>query len=435
MSTQTKKQSLAQTLPFHARGERLLQYIWQFQYFNKSELKTVQGENLEILFPGKINTNQGPDFSDARIKIDDTILAGSLELHLRTSEWTAHGHDEDPNYRNVVLHVVFENDVAHSNLPILELQPRISKVLLDKYAALMSSPAFIPCANSVQQVKPITWHSWKERLLAERLTRKSSVVLGFLKECNNHWEQCFWWLLARNFGMKVNNDAFEAVARSVPLNILAKHKSQIHQLEALLFGQAGLLDGTFQEEYPRLLQREYTFLRKKYALNPIHTPIHYLRMRPGNFPTIRLAQLAALIQNSAHLFSRILDIEDPKELNTLLAVTANDYWHYHYRFDDSSSFRKKTLGANAIENIIINTVVPVLFTYGLHHKEEKLKSRAVVWLEELQPELNSLSEGFKALGLPNKSAFDSQAYIELKTHYCDQRQCLQCAIGNAILKT
>jgi hypothetical protein len=434
MSTKTKKQAFAQTLPFHARGEKLLQYIWQFQYFNTSELKTVEGEKLQILFPGRINLHQGPDFSEARIKIDDTVLAGSVELHVRTSEWTDHGHDADPNYKNVVLHVVFANDVTHSNLPILELQPRISKVLLDKYAALMSSPAFIPCANSVQQVKSIIWHSWKERLLAERLTRKSSVVMDFLKECNDHWEQCFWWLLARNFGMKVNNDAFEAVARSVPVNVLAKHKSQIHQLEALLFGQAGLLGGTFQEEYPKLLQREYAFLRKKYGLNPVHTPVHYLRMRPGNFPTIRLAQLAALIQNSAHLFSRILDIEDSKELNTLFTVTANDYWHYHYRFDDASSFRKKTIGANAIENIIINTVVPVLFTYGLYHKEEKLKSRAVLWLEQLQPELNSITQGFMDLGLPNKSAFDSQAYIELKTQHCDHRQCLQCAIGNVLLK-
>jgi hypothetical protein len=434
MSTQTKKQALTQTLPFHARGEKLLQYIWQFQYFNKSQLKTIQGENLQILFPGKLNTNQGPDFTDARITIEDTILAGSIELHLRTSEWDDHGHGDDPNYRNVILHVVFENDVSHSNLPILELQPRISKVLLDKYAALMSSPAFIPCANSVQEVKPIIWHSWKERLLAERLTRKSSVVLGFLQECNEHWEQCFWWLLARNFGMKVNNDAFEAVARSIPVNILARHKNQIHQLEALLFGQAGLLQGTFQEEYPKLLQREYAFLRKKYSLNPIHTPIHYLRMRPGNFPTIRLAQLAALIQNSAHLFSRILDIEDSKKLSTLFTVTANDYWHYHYRFNEASSFQKKTLGANAIENIIINTVIPVLFTYGLYHKEEKLKTRAILWLDELQPELNSITQGFMRLGLLNKSAFDSQSYIELKNQHCDERHCIECAIGNALLK-
>jgi len=434
MSTSAKKESFNLTLPFRTGGEKLLQYIWQFQYFNKSQLQTASGESLQIIFPGKLNNNQGPDFTNAQIKIDNTTLVGSVELHLKTSQWNEHGHSNDTNYKNVVLHVVLENDLLQSGVPLLELNSRISNLLLDKYTDLMNSTTFIPCAKAVSEVKEITWLSWKERLLAERLTRKSSIVFKFLEENNAHWEESFWWMLARNFGVKVNAEAFEAMARSLPVNILAKHKNQIHQLEALLFGQAGLLEESFAEDYPKLLQREYNFLKKKYNLAPIHNPVHFLRMRPGNFPTIRLSQLAALIQNSAHLFSKILEIEKLSEIKKLFDVTANDYWHYHYRFDESSSFKKKTIGKDMIDNVIINTIVPVLFAYGLYHKEEKYKNKAVLWLEELPAEVNSITKGFAGLKLSNLSAFDSQSFIELKTQYCDNKHCLRCAVGNTLLK-
>lgn len=422
-------------LPFRETGgEKLLQYIWQFQYFNTSELQTAAGEKLQVVFPGKLNTNQGPDFTGAQVKIDDTTLVGSVELHLKTSQWKDHGHSDDPNYKNVILHVVFENDLQQSSLPVLELQPRISNLLLEKYAVLMNSPGFIPCANSVSEIKEITWLSWKERLLAERLTRKSTLVFQFIEESNAHWEESFWWMLARNFGIKTNSEAFEAVAKSIPVAILAKHKHQIHQLEALLFGQAGLLNGNFKDEYPKLLQREYNFLKKKYDLRPIHIPVHFLRMRPGNFPTIRLAQLAVLIQNSAHLFSKILESDKISEVKKLFDITANDYWHYHYRFDESSAFKKKNIGKDMIDNVIINTIVPVLFAYGLYHKEEKYKNKGILWLEEIEAEENYITKAFVGLKLSNTSAFDSQAFIELKTQYCDQKHCLKCAIGNSLLK-
>jgi hypothetical protein len=233
----------------------------------------------------------------------------------------------------------------------------------------------------------------------------------------------------------VNADAFEYLARSIPVNFLAKHKNQIHQLEALLFGQAGLLNEEFKEDYPKLLKREYNFLKKKYNLKAVHNPVHFLRMRPGNFPTIRLSQLAALIQNSAHLFSKILEIEKLSEIKKLFNVISNDYWHYHYRFDEASSFRKKVIGKDMIDNVIINTIVPVLFAYGLYHKEEKYKNKAVCWLDELSAEVNAITRGFTNLKLSNKSAFDSQAFIELKTQYCDHKHCLQCAVGNTLLKT
>jgi hypothetical protein len=435
MNISGKKEAINFNLPFRETGgEKLLQYIWQFQYFNKSELQTASGEKLQIIFPGQLNTNQGPDFTNAQIKIDGMTLAGSVEIHLKASQWNDHGHGEDHNYRNVILHVVFENDLPQSTVPVLELQSRISNLLLERYACMMNAPTFIPCAQSIPEVKEITWVSWKERLLAERLTRKSGMVFRFLEENNAHWEESFWWMLVRNFGMKVNGEAFELLARSIPVNTLAKHKNQIHQLEALLLGQAGLLNGDFEEDYPKLLQREFSFLKKKYALPPVHAPVHFLRMRPGNFPTIRLSQLAALIQNSAHLVSKILEAEKLQQVRNLFEVTANDYWHYHYRFDEASSFKRKTIGKSMIDNVIINTVIPVLFAYGLYHKDEKYKSRAISWLEELPAETNTITKGFVHLKLSNKSAFDSQAFIELKTQYCDHKHCLQCTVGNAILK-
>lgn len=416
--------------------EKLLQYIWQFQYFTNSELQTVTGEKLQIISPGKLNTHQGPDFTNAQIKIDNITLAGSVELHLKTTNWNDHGHQNDSNYKNVVLHVVYENnEIENGKIPVLELQPRISNMLLERYYNLMNATSFISCASAISNIKEITWVAWKERLLAERLTRKSAMILEFCGQNNYHWAETFWWLLARNFGMKVNVEAFEAMARSVSTTILAKHKTQIHQLEALLLGQCGLLSGNLKEEYPKLLQREYFFLQKKYNLQQNHFPVHFLRMRPGNFPTIRLAQLAMLIKNSVHLFSRILEIEKMAELTALFDVTANDYWHYHYTIDEPSAFKRKTIGRSMVDNIIINTIVPMLFAYGLYHREEKYKSKALRFLEEINTEKNAITKGYAQLQIAAGSAFDSQALIELKNQYCDAKRCLECAVGNAVLKT
>ncbi|MES2882867.1 MAG: DUF2851 family protein, partial [Bacteroidota bacterium] len=389
-----------------------------------------------IIQPGLLNTNQGPDFLQSRIRIGATSFAGSVELHLLTSHWLQHGHSADANYKNVVLHVVYENDLTETvaGIPVLELQHHIPKMLLNQYTRLMQSSAFIPCAQTVAHVSSLTWMAWKERLLAERLTRKAALVNAYLKQNNNHWEESFWWLLARNFGAKVNSDAFEAIAQSLPINILAKHKTGIHQLEALLLGQAGLLKNKFTEDYPILLQREYAFLQKKYNLQPVVLPVHFLRMRPGNFPTIRLSQLAALIHSSAHLLSKILEAQKITDLLPLFNVTANDYWHYHYTFETPSVFKKKILGGAMVDNIFINTVIPALFAYALYHGEEKHKTKALAWLETIGKETNTITKGFESLGVKNNSAYDSQSLIELKTKYCNDKLCLQCAVGNAMLK-
>ncbi|RYF82055.1 MAG: DUF2851 family protein, partial [Chitinophagaceae bacterium] len=253
-------------------------------------------------------------------------------------------------------------------------------------------------------------------------------------QSSNHWEEVFWWLLARNFGAKLNSEAFEAIARSIPINVLAKHKHSIHQLEALLLGQANLLKGEFDDEYPKLLQREFNFLRKKYNLHPSSIPVVFLRMRPSNFPTIRLAQLAMLIHQTSHLFSKILDTKSLAEIRSLLEVPANDFWHYHYTFNQASSFKKKTLGAEMANNILINTVVPVLFAYGVFHNYDTCKEKAIDWLGQLPAEHNSITDGFVKSGLINKCAYDSQALIELKNEYCNDKRCLDCSVGNYLLR-
>lgn len=415
--------------------ERLLQYIWQFQYFNKSELATAEGEALQIIYSGTYNTNQGPDFLDAKIKIGDTVWAGSIELHINSGDWKNHKHSSDANYKNVVLHVVWQHEVA-LNLPFatLVLEDKVSKFLLKKYDELTNVNSFIACEKTIDQVNEITWISWKERLLVERLQNKSAVVFDYLKKNNNHWEESFWWMIAKNFGAKVNSDAFEKIAQSIPITVLAKHKNQIHQLEALLFGQAGLLDGDFAEDYPQLLQKEYRFLKAKYQLQKIPAALYFLRMRPANFPTIRLAQLAMLVHTSLHLFAAIKESNSVKEIKSLLNVTANDYWHYHYMLDEISAFKKKNLGDQMIDNILINTVVPVLFAYGMYHKDNNYKDKALQWLPEITAEKNAITKGFAALAIDNKNAFDSQSLIQLKNEYCIKKRCLDCAVGNRLLK-
>jgi hypothetical protein len=419
--------------------EKLLQFIWQFQYFNKKHLFTTSGDVVTVIHAGVLNHDQGPDFLDARIRIGATTWAGHVELHVRSSEWNLHSHTGDLFYANVVLHVVWQYDKAvydvngHS-LPALELQPLVSALMLQRYIMLMESRDFVPCASQLPQLSAIGWLSWKERLAAERLERKKQHILSLLERAGNHWDEVFWWLLARNFGIKVNADYFEQLARTLPVTLLAKHKQQIHQLEALLLGQAGLLDVQMTEKYPLLLQREYRYLRKKYALQPLKTTPSFLRMRPAGFPTIRLAQLAMLVKQSVHLFSLIRDTPKLDTIRALFNITANDYWNNHYRLDEPAAFQPKKLGELMTDNILINTVVPVLFAYGSVHHDEVFKQRAINWLMQVMPEQNGIMRQWKKLGISNYNALESQALLELKNNYCNERRCLSCAVGNQLLK-
>jgi hypothetical protein len=360
-------------------------------------------------------------------------------LHINASDWDLHKHSTDDKYGNVILHVIWNydkqiQDSSGNIIPALELKNRVSKILLSKYEMLMNATAFIPCQSQIQSINPLTLISWKQRVLAERLENKSAIIFKFLNENNFHWEETFWWLIAKNFGIKVNSDAFEKIAKSIPISVLAKHKNQINQLEALLFGQAGLLKKDFEEDYPVMLKKEYKFYQTKYKLKRIENPLFFLRMQPSNFPTVRLAQLAMLLHNSEHLFSKIKESNSLNEIKDLLNVTANDYWNYHYIFDEPSEYKIKKLGSQMINNILINTIVPILFCYGLHQNEEQYKDRAIKWLEEIEPEKNVITKGFEALKLSNKNAADSQSFIQLKNEYCNNKRCLECAVGNALLK-
>lgn len=418
--------------------EKLLHFIWQFQYFNKSELQTEDGEDLQIIKQGSNNLNQGPDFSNGSIKIDNIILVGNIEIHVNASDWHKHGHTNDANYANIILHVVWNNDkpILVSGKPVttLVLKNRVAKTLLNRFELLLNGNSTIPCANFLPTLSEIGWVAWKERLAIERLQQKSEHVLALYKQSNQHWEETLWWMIARNFGIKVNADVFEEIAKTITVNILAKHKNQIQQLEALLLGQANLLKGNFEEDYPKMLQKEYALYQKKYNIIQPKTSPLFLRMRPATFPTIRLAQLAMLVHKSSHLFSKIKDIQNLKELNDLLNVTANDYWHYHYQFDAVTNYAPKVLGKQMINNIIINTIVPVLFAYGQYSKQQLFKDKSINWLQQVAAEENSITKKWKALSISNRNAFDSQSLIHLTNEYCSKHNCLQCAVGNKILK-
>jgi hypothetical protein len=420
-------------------NEKLLQFIWQFQYFNRQSLHTTEGEVVVIEKPGQWNHHQGPDFSEAIIRIGLTKWVGNVELHIRSSDWARHHHGTDARYGTIILHVVWEDDQPLQAdtgvlVPTLELQHRIPGLLLERYRQMMETLVTVPCHAFLPALDQLGWTAWKERLAAERLERRATHIMELLQQSGQHWEEVLWWMIAANFGIRVNATLFGAVAKSLPTALLGKHRQQIHQLEALLLGQANLLDGQYEEPYPVMLQREYRFLKKKYKLDPVHQQPAFLRMRPAAFPTIRLAQLAMLLYRTTGLFAIVKDATDPKKLVDQFMVTANDYWHYHYRFDEETVAMPKQLGKQMAENIMINTVIPVLFAYGLYTGNELHRERAVQWLYQLPAEHNQLTRGWQQSHVQHTTALDSQALIELTNHYCINRRCLECAVGNKILR-
>ncbi len=417
-------------------NERLLQFIWQHQYFNKNELRLSNGIPFQIIRHGMYNSNQGPDFSNALIKFEDTYWAGNIELHVKASDWTKHEHQDDENYKNVILHVVWMEDDAQpvNNIPLFILENRVSKLLLHQYECWMNNAtAYFPCQAHLGRVDKSTFNNWLKHLSEEKLKKKASEI-SMLLACNQlHWDASCWILIAKNFGARVNVDLFEAVARSIPLTVLGRHKHQIHALEALLFGQAGLLSSSFEEKYPQLLQKEYQFYRKKYKLQPVHLPVYFLRMRPANFPTIRLAQLAMLVHQSPPLFAFLRDCTTLKEVRKQFMVIANDYWHYHFRFDQLSDYQPKQVGASMIDSLIINTIVPLLYAYGSINSQPEYIKKALQWLEATSGEKNKVTGNFQSAGFALNNAMQSQGLLELKTFFCDRKGCLDCAIGKELL--
>ncbi len=420
--------------------EDLLHYVWRLQRFDTAELQTTEGQPIRIQMIGEHNHHSGPDFTNARIEIGKTLWAGNVEMHLKASDWSSHQHQSDPAYDNVILHVVLDEDEKinrqnGSRIPCLELKKRISSKISKIYQKFLHNEYWISCQHHFYEVGHMTKVLWLDRLLVERLECKTIVIEKLLKEKTNNWESTFYQILAKNFGVKVNAEPFERLARTLPLSILGKHKNDLFQIEALLFGQSGLLNDDFEDEYPNRLKKEYQFLQKKYQLTPIEkTNWRFLRMRPANFPTIRIAQFAQLIFQSTHLFSKVLAAKNVKEIQNMFELKLSNYWQTHYVFDKESVKRNKSLGRNAIHLFIINTITPFLFLYGKWKDEEDYKDRAFQLLEEVPAEKNSIISKWEELGMLPKSAYETQALLQLKNEYCSKKRCLECSIGCGILK-
>ncbi|MFD2871035.1 DUF2851 family protein [Mucilaginibacter ximonensis] len=422
--------------------EDLLHYIWKFRLFDRADLRTTTGEAIEVHSAGLHNTDSGPDFSNARIKIGDTIWAGNVELHLSSSDWKKHNHTTDNAYDNVILHVVYRDDEPVSDtrgriIPTLELNSRISDNLYNRYHQLIyGKQTIIPCENSIGQLDDFTLKTWFTRILIERLEKKSEAVIKALELNRGDWEETFYQFMAANFGFKVNAVPFELLAKLLPQNILAKHKNNPLQIEALIFGQAGFLSDDLQDEYPRKLKTEYDFLQKKFSLTAVDNHLwKFMRMRPLNFPTVRLAQFAALVVNSNHLFSKVLDIKDVKILQKLFTdIKVNEYWDNHYQFDKLSKPASKNMGQSSANLLLLNTLSLFLFSYGKYNQQQYFIDRSLKLLESLPGEQNNIIADFDSLGVKAGSAFESQALLELKNYYCNYKKCLQCSVGNKILK-
>jgi predicted nucleic acid-binding protein len=422
--------------------EDFLHYVWKFRLFDRINLQTTQGEELEIYSAGLHNTHAGPDFQNARVRIGETTWAGNAELHLSSSDWQRHGHTADNAYDNVILHVVYRDDeplfrTDGRRVPTLELKDRISPDLYNRYHNLIfGAKTIIPCEASIATIDGLTMQNWLTRILVERLEKKSETVIATLNLNRGDWEETFYQFLAANFGFKTNALPFELMAKSLPQNILAKHKNNPMQIEALIFGQAGFLNEDFTDEYPRSLKKEYEFLKKKFNITPIESHLwKFLRMRPQNFPTIRLAQFAALVVMSNHLFSKVLETKEVKALRDLFNnIQINNYWETHYQFDKESKPVGKHLGTASVDTILLNTVALFLFSYGRHLQQQYYISRSLKLLENIPGEQNSIMTDFANLGLKINTAFESQALLELKNNYCDYKKCLQCGVGIKILK-
>ena len=415
--------------------ESLLQYIWQQQLYTSSDLRTTEGEQLTVFHAGNFNEHGGPDFLQARIKIGQTEWAGNIEIHTRSSHWKQHQHQFDDAYKSVILHVVWKDDQPLQSVPTLVLEDRIPRHLLQRYEHLMNLQGFIPCEQFIADVPTIEIALWKDRMLTERLETKTARIKERLLDTKQDWNQVFYEQLAYNFGLKTNADAFLEVAKHLPLKILRKYHNNFLQIEALLFGTAGLLQQDFVDRYPGQLKKEFSFLQQKHNLKIIpYNFWNFGRVRPSSLPTIRLAQFSRLIFQSKALFSKLMQPISLPEIQQLFTVEPVDYWTTHYVFDKESKPRTKRIGQSKLHNIIINTIVPFQFIVGRLRNQPELSEQAIRLLEEIPKEKNKITKKWEAVGINHSSAFDSQALIHLYRNYCRPQRCLQCRIGHLVLK-
>lgn len=419
-------------------NETFLQFVWKHGLFDAGYLCTSDGQRVKVLSPGIVNQDAGPDFFNAKIRIGRTVWAGNVEIHQRASEWNRHQHNQDAAYDNVILHVVRQDDQQVFNskgqsVPALVMP--YAGYLESNYGELLEADGWIACQKHFHQIELLTLQIWFHGLMVERLQKKITEITQSLEQNKHDWNETFYQFLARNFGFKTNALPFELLARSLPLRIAEKHRDNLFQLEALLLGTAGLLNEELPgDDYFLSLEKEFSFLYRKYRLKPV--PVHlwkFLRLRPVNFPTIRIVQFARLIHQSNGLFSRLVEMNDLAMIKEFFQVQASDYWNTHYRFNKPSPDSPKHLGVSSFNNIVINTLVPFLFVYGDYYHKQELKDLALDFLEKLPPEENSVIRHWKKLGVPVRSAFDTQALIQLKNNYCQAKRCLSCPVGTKLV--
>lgn len=418
--------------------EEFLQFIWKFKLYDKTQFATSKGEAIEVVNAGQWNRNAGPDFLNAQIKIDGTLWGGNVEVHLKASDWHKHQHHTNKAYDNVVLQVVAQNDATthrSNNTEIPTAQLKFDQRLIENYAQLKHDSRHIPCRDKLPEISSFIIDMWLNTLLIERLEQKATYINKNLQTNNNSWEETFYQQLARNFGFKLNAQPFEMLAKTLPVVVLAKHKNHLNQIEAMLFGQAGMLEKELPDDaYFNHLKQEYRFLQKKFSLVPLEEHLwKFLRLRPSNFPTLRIAQFAQLIHSSSALFSKMIETNDLTQLQQLFDVQASEYWKTHYTFGKKSKQRKKSLGKTAFQNIVINTIVPFLFVYGQNTNKEELKDRAIRFLEQTTAENNRIIRQWHDLQMDIPNAFYSQAFIQLTTNYCNKKECINCQIGNKVI--
>jgi hypothetical protein len=418
--------------------EEFLHYLWKFRLL-KSELVSRSGEPVTVIHPGEHNHNGGPDFLNSRIRMGGTTWAGNVEIHIKEGDWFRHNHHLDKAYENVILHVVYVEEEAFSeqcgfNLPVLVMKGRFPEYIHDRYEDFLRSRLWIPCEQLISKVDPFYFEQWSSALLTERLLSRSGQW-GKLFEANKFdWAETLYQSIAKGFGLKINTLPFELLAKAIPLKIVLKYINSHFSLEALAFGQAGMLDRNFSDEYPAKLKKEYDFLAAKYSLQPMDSSLwKFLRLRPSSFPTIRIAQWAAFLQHADHFFSFVQDCKAVEDISDLFSVQASEYWDSHFVFDKLSSPRPKILGSSTIQLQILNALAPFLFFYGDYKGINEVKEKAMALIEKVPGEKNTIIDHWKQIGLPVNTALYTQALIHLKINYCDRKKCLECRIGGQLL--
>lgn len=422
--------------------EEFLYYLWKYSLYDKDSLVDNEGHKITVIHPGEYNRDSGPDFFNARVIINGTEWAGNVEIHNLASHFITHGHHRDHSFDNVILHVVSENDrIVHNanGEQLLTVELKYDRLYFEMYNDLVNNPAVIACQDYFSRIERFLIINWLHSLLVERLQEKSETIMRIFSDTGNDWEETFYRLLTRYFGFRVNTGPFEMLAASIPFRIIRKHSDNRFQVETLLFGTAGMLDeGLFREalsdDYYRDLIREFKILSAKYSLEPMHGWLwKFSRLRPVNFPTVRISQLASLLTVAGGLFSRVLETENIEQMYKLFEATASDYWNEHYLFGKKSKGIQKKTGTQAADILLVNAVIPAIFVYGKLSGKNRICEKAISFLEEIPPERNSIIDDWKQCGLEAASAFETQALIQLREKYCRKRRCISCRIGCKII--